>query len=224
MDTKKKAIFYLVRLAVQKLLGFVLYLIGAGFAPRAAGTVYFSVLFAATMASGGVILRANAKTLAERGKTATDSPVWDKLLLGVFWLLNYFVIYFLAGRGGATDLDGRFWAGMALVLLAGWVTLRATLENTYLESTARLQTDRGQTVCTSGPYAVVRHPAYAGVLINCVGLCLVFPARGVFICAAVIAAVIAARTALEDKLLRGGLDGYAAYAERVRYRLIPFIW
>lgn len=223
---KRRATSYLIRLAAQKLLGFLLYLIGARFVFYPGGCVYFALLLTATMACGAILLRANAETLAERGKIVTDSPKWDKALLAAFWLLNYFVIYLAAGLGANAShgMGARYWLGIALTLAAGWVTLRATLCNTFLESTARIQADRGQTVCATGPYAIVRHPAYASVLINCIGLCLVFPTIGVYVLAAVVAAIIITRTALEDNMLKEGLAGYADYAARVRYRLIPYVW
>ncbi len=223
---KKKAVVYLIRLAVQKLLGLLLYLAGAGFALNLPAGIYFAALFVFTTISGAVIFRANARTLAERGKVDTNSPKWDKLLLGVFFILYYFAVYLLAGLGesAAREPDVLFWAGIALTLASGYITLRATLENTYLESTARLQTDRGQRVCSTGPYAVVRHPAYSAVLLSCAALYMVFPSLGVAICAFVCAVIIIIRTALEDKMLREGLPGYAEYAQKTRFRLIPFIW
>lgn len=223
---KRKALLYLARLAAQKIIRFLLYLLGTGFVAYTGAMVYFIVLFASTMVCGGILLRAGTQTLAERGKVNTDSPLWDKILLPVFFLLNYFVIYLLAGltADASQGMGALYWLGMALILFAGWVTLRALLANTYLESTARLQVDRGQTVCSTGPYAIVRHPAYSSALINCVGLCMVFPTAAVCVCAAVIAAILVVRTILEDNMLRAGLAGYRDYADKVQYRLIPFIF
>lgn len=222
---KKRAVLYLARVAVQKIIGFLLYAAGAGFAVTCAGAVYFAYLMAATVVIGWILFRANEETLAERGKLDTDSPKWDKIILFAFWLLHYFVVYLLAGLGEKSEhMNAWFWAGMALTLLAAWFSTRATLENTFLESTARIQRDRGQRVCTTGPYRIVRHPAYSGLILDCVGICMIFPYTGVWVCMSVSAALIVVRTALEDKMLRENLEGYMDYARKTRYKLIPFIW
>lgn len=226
METRKKAINYLVRLALQKLLGLLCYLAGTGFLISLAGGIYFGVLTVTTMICGVIIMRANEQTLASRGDVKTDSPLWDKILLSCFWFLHYFAVYYFAGLGekGAGKLNALYWAGLISVIIAGYITLRATLENTYLESTARLQKDRNQRVCTTGPYAVVRHPAYISIIINCIGLSLIFPYALCILCCGAIALIIVVRTSLEDKMLLGGLEGYGEYAAKVKYRLIPFIW
>ena len=69
----------------------------------------------------------------------------------------------------------------------------ATGVNAFFSQVVRIQTERGHTVITDGPYRFVRHPAYAGSL-------------------------------LEDKTLQAELPGYAEYAQRVRYRLLPGAW
>ncbi len=221
----KQALKYLAKLGIQKIIGFALYFIGTGFALTYAGAIYFIYLFAATVILGVILFKANKETLAERDKTNTDSPAWDKVLLFVFWILNYFVVYLLAGLGeNGEHLDWMYFTGIALTMLAAWISTRATLENTFLESTARIQSDRNQTVCTTGPYKMVRHPAYSALILNCIGVCMIFPYVGVWVCMAVTVAVIIVRTALEDKMLIKGLDGYAKYTKQTKYRLVPFIW
>ena len=221
----KQAFKYLAKLGIQKIIGFALYFIGTGFTVTYAGAIYFIYLFAATVILGVILFKANKETLAERNKINTDSPVWDKVLLFVFWILNYFVVYLLAGRGeNGEHLNWMYFTGIGLTMLAAWISTRATLENTFLESTARIQSDRNQTVCTTGPYKMVRHPAYSALILNCVGVCMIFPYVGVWVCMAVTVIVIIVRTALEDKMLRIGLEGYTEYAKQTKYRLVPFIW
>ncbi|MFR1293975.1 MAG: methyltransferase family protein [Coprobacillus cateniformis] len=94
----------------------------------------------------------------------------------------------------------------------------------FLESTARIQSDRNQKVCTTGPYRIVRHPAYSGLILNSIGLSLIFPYVSVWICMVITAVIIVIRTALEDRMLKDGLDGYYEYTKQTKYKLIPFIW
>ncbi|SHJ67639.1 methyltransferase family protein [Hespellia stercorisuis] len=222
---RKKAMVYLVRVLLQKIIGFSLYLAGAGFVLTYAGSIYFISLFAGTMIISLLLLKANEETLAQRGKTATSSPLWDKVLLALFWLLNYFVVYWLAGASETEEHLGIvYWCGMVAIFFAAWISTKALLENTFLESTARIQRDRNQTVCKTGPYSIVRHPAYSGLILNCIGLCMIFPYVRVWICMAITALIIVVRTALEDKMLKQGLEGYLEYTSQTKYRLLPFVW
>lgn len=100
----------------------------------------------------------------------------------------------------------------------------ATIINRFFSSAVRLQPDRGQFVVTSGPYRYVRHPGYSGGILFfwCGGLAL----GSWWSCLPVLLAIAAIirRTGLEDRMLQQGLAGYAEYAGKVRYRLVPGIW
>ncbi len=226
MNENSKVSLFLSRLVFQKLLSLLFYLIGAGWLLSRRAAWYFGFYIVFSVISGFYLALRSSAMLAERNKTLTDSPLWDKILLGTFWLLNYFIVYLIAGIETAAEpaLNAIFWLGLALGFISGLITIASMRANTFFESTARLQTDREQTVCQSGPYAVVRHPGYAAVLLNCLSLALVFQTNGVMICAGIIAAIIALRTQLEDRMLQSDLAGYRAYAEQVRFRLVPFIW
>lgn len=223
---KKRAVLYVVRVSVQHALGLAFYLVGAGGRLVLRALIYFGMYFIVTAVSMAVMLRHNPETLAERGKTNTNSPPWDKILLGVYWLLAFFVVYLVAGLEAlnAPAIGWAFWLGMLLMLVSSALSLYALTVNTFLESTARVQTDRGQTVYRAGPYRVVRHPTYAAVLLFSAALPLVFGTPLVGGSAVIIAAVIVVRTVKEDKMLLDSLAGYAEYAAETRYRLVPFLW
>ncbi len=109
-------------------------------------------------------------------------------------------------------------AGYALVF---W----AMLVNRFSSSIVRIQSERGQYVVTSGPYAFIRHPAYAAgfLIIVASGVAL-----GSWLAAAFLVAIglpfLLYRAITEDRILQKQLPGYADYAQRVRWRLIPGIW
>jgi protein-S-isoprenylcysteine O-methyltransferase Ste14 len=84
--------------------------------------------------------------------------------------------------------------------------------------------DRGHTVVDSGPYRFVRHPGYLGSMLHMFGTALALGSWWALNVAGVVSLVLALRTALEDRTLRRELDGYADYAGRVRFRLVPGLW
>jgi protein-S-isoprenylcysteine O-methyltransferase Ste14 len=101
----------------------------------------------------------------------------------------------------------------------------AMVENRFFSSVVRIQSERGQHVVESGPYAFVRHPGYsAGILI----LAASGVALGSWIAAAFLVAVsvpfLLYRVIREDRVLQEQLPGYRDYAQRVRWRLVPGIW
>lgn len=227
MDSKGMAAYF-ARLFAEHAIGLLLFLFGSGWALGSRGAAWFIVYFAAT---GSVfwLYHAAPDTMAARlaiTETKDTTPVWDKVLLAIFWLLAYFVVYWVAGAtcDPAQSLDVVAVAGLALYLLSSALTAWALYENCYAEAVSRVQAERGQAVCSTGPYAYVRHPMYSAIILWCVSVVMVFPSAWVAAVAGVVALTIVVRTALEDSMLTSGLDGYSAYKDRVRWRLVPFVW
>lgn len=222
----KGAINYIIRLLVQRVLGLLLFMLGAWWKLGFRAVIYYTLYLVTAIVLGIVMYMVDPETLHQRGKINTDSPMWDKVLLGIFWLLAYFVINLIAGleAGEAPQLGTLFWIGIALQIPSAVLTLRALMVNTFLESTARVQKDRGQIVCKDGPYSIVRHPTYSALLIWCISLPMVFETLFVMLTAVIIAIIIVIRTYLEDTMLKTGLNGYEEYTHKVKYRLVPFIW
>lgn len=101
----------------------------------------------------------------------------------------------------------------------------AMRENRFFSSVVRIQSDRGQFVVTTGPYAIIRHPGYlAGILI----IAASGVALGSWLAAAFLVAMslpfLLYRAITEDRFLQAELPGYRDYAARVRWRLCPGIW
>ena len=219
---------YLVRLFIERALGLLLFLLGSGWVLGPRGALWFAVYFAAI---GTVIwlYRTAPDTMAARLAIADSkdvTPAWDKVLLAVFWLLAYFVVYWVAGRtcGPSPAIDVIAILGAIIYLLSSMLTAWALSENRYAEAVSRVQEERGQRVCSTGPYAFVRHPMYSAIIMWCISVTMVFPSVWVALVSGVVALVIVARTALEDAMLANGLPGYSEYRDNVRWRLVPFVW
>ena len=115
-------------------------------------------------------------------------------------------------------------AGLALIGLGShlvWLSLKA---NSYAAPVVKIQKARGHLVATSGPYAYIRHPMYAGAILFIVGLPLLLGSWWGLAAGAGLVLIIAIRAVFEERTLAAELKGYADYAARIRYRLVPYLW
>jgi protein-S-isoprenylcysteine O-methyltransferase Ste14 len=115
-------------------------------------------------------------------------------------------------------------SALALFTLAFAWELWAISVNRFFVPVIRLQTDRGHRVVDTGPYAIVRHPGYAGMTLMGPTCALALGSWAALAPGLVLSGLFCARAAHEDRFLAGHLEGYRDYAARVRFRLVPWIW
>ena len=115
-------------------------------------------------------------------------------------------------------------AALLVGLLGFAFSTWALVENRFFSAVVRIQTDRGHSVCSTGPYRFVRHPGYAGGILFYLMTPLILSSWWAFIPALLTTIFTIIRTHLEDKTLQAELDGYEAYARQTRYRLLPGVW
>jgi protein-S-isoprenylcysteine O-methyltransferase Ste14 len=154
-------------------------------------------------------------------------PGWDRLVSGL-WSVSQFVALPLIAAldvrfGWTRDFNAVIQLLGALVFAGGLGLFSwAMIVNAYFSTAARIQS--GQTVCPSGPYRFVRHPGYAGAILQSFGIALLLGSWWALIPAAAAVVFMVIRTVLEDRMLQAELDGYAEYVHEVRFRLIPRCW
>lgn len=228
MKVKKQAVKYTVVVMFQRVLGLIFFLLAAGTLFNMRSLLYFIFYFAATILSCIVMLYKYPETLSERHKSHDNTKSWDKVLVAVYTVLTYLVIYVVAGfetRLYAPTLPMEtLYFGIVLYFISAIILLWSLMENKHFESTARIQSDRNQTVCSSGPYRLVRHPGYSSIIIWAISAFLFFGTLFTGIISAIIITVIVIRTYLEDNMLKKELEGYIGYSNQVKYRLIPYVW
>jgi protein-S-isoprenylcysteine O-methyltransferase Ste14 len=116
-------------------------------------------------------------------------------------------------------------AGLVIVALSMGLFTWAALVNPFFSSVTRIQDERGQRVISAGPYAIVRHPAYAGLILYAAGGGLALNSLlSIIPILVLLLPTTVYQTMVEDRMLQGELAGYAEYAAKVRYRLIPGLW
>jgi protein-S-isoprenylcysteine O-methyltransferase Ste14 len=113
-------------------------------------------------------------------------------------------------------------AGDLLVVLGFYIVFRVFRVNTYTSAT--VEVSEQQTVISIGPYAVVRHPMYSGALVMLLGTPLALASWWGLFAFVLMAIVIVIRLLDEEKFLLANLFGYAEFAAKVRYRLVPNVW
>ena len=174
------------------------------------------------------LLWRNTELLAERSNIRAGKS-WDRAIVPIAVLLGPMATWITAGLDTRFRWSGgmptvAFAAGVVVAVLAAAWTAWAMQSNRFFSAVVRIQKDRGHSVITSGPYRFVRHPGYAGMSAFTLATPLILNSRWAFAPAIATAAVTVLRTVLEDRTLCNELDGYADYARRVKYRLMPAIW
>ena len=129
----KGAVNYIARLMADRVLGATLFWIAAGSMDIRAA-LYFAVYIIVAAVSCLLMYKWNPQTLAERGKVATDSPKWDKVLLLLFWVSAYFIVYFVAGKTVPQNqaVDFNYILGIVFYIFSAYITVYAMKENTFL--------------------------------------------------------------------------------------------
>jgi protein-S-isoprenylcysteine O-methyltransferase Ste14 len=117
------------------------------------------------------------------------------------------------------------WAALVAMAAANRLALWAMRINRFFSSVIRIQSDRGQVVVTTGPYAVIRHPGYlAGVIVMVTSGIALNSWLATAMLVVLTVPFLLYRTIVEDRVLKAELPGYKDYANRVRWRLLPGVW
>ena len=203
---------------------------GAGTLAWARGWAFLALFLTFVVALSAWLLRANPALLEERmtGLGHADQKLWDKALMTLAGV-GFFAWLALMGLDAARFRWSRVpdWAqafGAALLIGAMALFFLTFRANPFLSPAVRVQSDRGQSVVSAGPYRLVRHPMYAAFLALVAGAALFLGSWYGLLGCAPLGALVAVRAVLEERTLRRELAGYDDYARLVRYRLIPFIW
>jgi protein-S-isoprenylcysteine O-methyltransferase Ste14 len=169
----------------------------------------------------------NPELIKRRMRFTKFTKNWDKVwaVLFTFAILTIFVAAVIEARHRDLSTPGVAWLLGLAIFVPGWaLAIRSMVVNPYFEKTVRIQTDHGHRVVDTGPYAYIRHPGYVGFAGWMLSTPLLLASTWAFVPALISVILLVIRTALEDHTLHTELPGYAEYANRVRFRLIPGVW
>jgi protein-S-isoprenylcysteine O-methyltransferase Ste14 len=218
-----RTIFYLLFIAAL-LFG------AAGTLAWPAAWAYVALTGVVSIAGGLWLARHDPGLLAERLKPMfqREQKPWDRLFMSIVLLLS-------CGWLVLMGLDaGRFhWSHMPLALQLSSLVLIALgsylvgltfKTNSYAAPVVKVQKERGHRVVSTGPYAYVRHPMYAGAVCYILGAPLLLGSWWGLAGSVLLVLSIGLRAVFEERQLKVELEGYEDYARRVRYRLVPYQW
>ncbi len=227
------------RIGLQAILRFVLFLLIMplllfGFSGQLnwpMAWAYVVIYIGSALASRLILMVKFPDLLSERAQflKAEGIKSWDTRLVPLIALFGPLAVLLVAA------LDQRFswspplspWvegAGLVVFLLGTLLGIWAIIVNRFFSSVVRIQGERGHQVVTGGPYRYIRHPAYAGNLFSILATALMLGSLWSMIPAILVVIGVIMRTYLEDRDLCRELEGYEAYAQQTRNRLIPGIW
>jgi protein-S-isoprenylcysteine O-methyltransferase Ste14 len=214
--------------ALGTLLFFAIIFISAGKFMYWQGLVYLAIGLVMIILNY-TVFSLDPDLIKERGKAGEGAKSWDKQLLLLSFLLTL-IMYVTGGLdSGRYECSPEFHPalyglGIVMTMAGQLIFLIAQKQNKFFSSTVRIQTDREHTVCDTGLYKVVRHPAYLGSVIQAAGFPLLFGSVWSSIPVCLLIIVLIVRTKKEDAVLVNELGGYREYTAKTRYRLVPFVW
>ncbi len=218
----------LISLAIR--LGIVAVMVGALlFGPAGDfrywnGWIFMAALFA-PMILVFVYLFRNHRPLLEKRMRMREKEKEQKayVKLSLSWFLVSFAVPGFDYRFGWSEVPVWLVVVSVVVMISGYILfIAAMVQNRYASRVIELQPD--QRVIETGLYSVVRHPMYAGAVIMYTACPLVLGSYYAMIPTLLLPPLLMYRIWNEEKFLLAGLAGYAEYAKRVRFRLIPYVW
>ncbi len=205
------------------LLGALIFL-PAGSFMYTQGWILLGILFVPMFIAGLVLMKINPELLRKR-LNAKEEEKEQKLVIalsGIMFLAS-FVVAGLNFRFGWIKLPMWVTVFAVIVFAAGYILYAEVLrENTYLSRTVEVQDN--QKVIDDGLYGVVRHPMYMSTLLLFFSMPLVLGSLISFFIMLAYIPIISKRIKNEEKVLEEGLPGYREYKEKVKYKVLPFIW
>ena len=216
-----------VSLAVLALVMSLLVFVPAGTVRYWQAWVYLSIFTGASVLTTLYLIRHDPALLERRmkgGPTAEKQPTQKLIMLGTsVGFVGLLVVSALDARFGWSVVPlGAVLLGDALVIAGFYFISIVYRENTFTSATIEVAKD--QKVISTGPYAVVRHPMYAGALLYLLGTPLALGSYWGLVVFGAVLLLLLWRLSDEERFLSTNLPGYTEYRKRVRHRLVPFVW
>ena len=218
----KRSVVVIMVIGVTGLLLFL----AAGTFDYPRGWLYLGLSVAFVLVNGLILLKINPSVIAARAQIGSGTKRFDfvAMALAALATLALPVIAGLDAVRFGTPVFGDVGtiAGAILLMSGNGMIVWSMAVNRHLEQTVRIQDEHR--VATDGPYRLVRHPMYVGMILQYLGTPLLLGSAWAFAATGLFVIVIVARTAMEDRTLQAELPGYADFVRQTRHRLLPGVW
>ncbi|MBQ6345780.1 MAG: isoprenylcysteine carboxylmethyltransferase family protein [Methanobrevibacter sp.] len=223
MDTK---LFFqaLGKILIGLIIVMLLLFVPAGTLNYFNGWLFIALLFI-PMFIAGIIMFVKSPELLKRRLNGKEEENEQKIVIVIsgIMFLSAFIIAGLNFRFGWFKLSQTIVAIASIIFLISYIMYGEVLrENVYLSRT--VEVSENQKVVDSGLYGIVRHPMYTSTIILFLSMPLVLNSIFSFAIMLIYPIVIIFRIKNEEKVLENELEGYKTYKEKVKYKIIPFIW
>lgn len=193
--------------------------------------VFLGVISVGAIATMVDVFRDNEALWNERLKLPIqpDQPLADKIIVSLFLVAFLGLIAFIPLDVFRFHLFNQpiaiVSASGLLLFVIGWGMIHLSFKvNSFAAPVVKHQIDRQQTVVDTGVYSIVRHPMYAGAILLMIGMSLWLESYAAALFTIVPIALLIVRISFEEQFLKQELSGYDTYIERVRYKLLPYVW
>ncbi|MDD3281257.1 MAG: isoprenylcysteine carboxylmethyltransferase family protein [Bacteroidales bacterium] len=191
--------------------------------------IYICVYAIGGLIIGILLYKKSPKLLNDRGKMQEGTKQFDKYIILTYFLFAIIITPLIAGIDKRLNLSEvlpfyYLYVGIILYIISAIFSTWPMLYNPFFEGTVRIQKEKHHYVITTGPYKIVRHPGYLGMLFGSISLPFALGSLLAFIPLFIMIILIFVRTYYEDTTLQKEFTGYSEYCKKVKYRLIPFIW
>ena len=181
-----------------------------------------------TVATAILVMSISPSLILERSYRKDGVKTWDVTLVRLLHGLGILLLI-TAGIDLRFHLTGYFPIslqvfGLILFILGYGILILAAISNPFFSALVRIQDEREHHVICNGLYQYIRHPGYLGLILCMVAEPLMFHSLPAWIPCILVVALFFIRTGFEDRTLIHELSGYSGYANRVKYRIIPWIW
>lgn len=232
---EKDALFWdaVVKRAAQVisvlLLFMLVFFLSAGRVDLPRAWFFFSLYFISLLFNMVIFLKFNPEIIKARSEMKWGEMEWWDKLFAVFYFMFLFIMFIVCGldvgRLRISSIGMEFLVAGVIFFVVGWGFLVwAMVENKFFETAVRIQKEKEHRVISTGPYAIVRHPGYVGMILFYGCAPFIIGSLYGLIPALLLAVAFIFRTYFEDRMLYEELPGYREYTKKVRYRLVPFIW
>lgn len=168
------------------------------------------------------------EVIAERGREKKNVKPWDRILMSIS-IVPALGVYALSG------LDFRLsWSpyfsfyyhiiGLVILLLGSMLFTWSMASNKFFSTMVCIQEEGVHRIAEAGPYRYIRHPGYVGYILMSIATPIALGSGYALLMSFPVIIIFIIRTGLEDKTLLSELNGYKEYAQKVKYRLVPFLW